>query len=212
MTRLINRFLISLSLFAIVLLTACGDGSVSTGNPNPSQPPASSNKQPVEQAGQLALAALKESDMEKLAGLAHPDKGIRFSPYAYVDKERDLVFRPEQIRKLLQDRTVYEWGVFDGSGEPIKLTFGDYYRRFIFDLDFTKPQSSAVNQTLGTGNTKSNLTEVYDPARHAYIDYHFDGIDPKYGGMDWRSLRLVFEKSQDGSWVLVGIIHDQWTI
>jgi UDP-N-acetyl-2-amino-2-deoxyglucuronate dehydrogenase len=30
-------------------------------------------------------------------------------------------------------------------------------------------------------------------------------------GMDWRSLRLVFEKKND-IWYLVGIIHDQWTI
>jgi hypothetical protein len=29
--------------------------------------------------------------------------------------------------------------------------------------------------------------------------------------MDWRSLRLVFEE-QGGSWYLVGIVHDQWTI
>jgi (p)ppGpp synthase/HD superfamily hydrolase len=29
--------------------------------------------------------------------------------------------------------------------------------------------------------------------------------------MDWRSLRLVFEKKND-IWYLVGIIHDQWTI
>jgi (p)ppGpp synthase/HD superfamily hydrolase len=29
--------------------------------------------------------------------------------------------------------------------------------------------------------------------------------------MDWRSLRLVFEKKDD-IWYIVGIIHDQWTI
>jgi hypothetical protein len=37
------------------------------------------------------------------------------------------------------------------------------------------------------------------------------GFDPEYEGMDWRSLRLVFEKKND-IWYLVGIIHDQWTI
>jgi (p)ppGpp synthase/HD superfamily hydrolase len=43
------------------------------------------------------------------------------------------------------------------------------------------------------------------------VEYHFSGFDPKYEGMDWRSLRLVFEE-KDNIWHLVGIIHDQWTI
>jgi len=43
------------------------------------------------------------------------------------------------------------------------------------------------------------------------VEYHFPGIDPQYGGLDWRSLRLVFQQS-GGEWYLVGIIHDQWTI
>jgi len=27
------------------------------------------------------------------------------------------------------------------------------------------------------------------------VEYHFPGIDPQYGGLDWRSLRLVFQQS-----------------
>jgi hypothetical protein len=29
--------------------------------------------------------------------------------------------------------------------------------------------------------------------------------------MDWVSLRLVFLQ-EDGTWFLVGVVHDQWTI
>ena len=43
------------------------------------------------------------------------------------------------------------------------------------------------------------------------MEYHFPGIDPKFEGMDWRSLRLVFEQ-KNCTWYLVGIIHAQWTI
>jgi hypothetical protein len=42
------------------------------------------------------------------------------------------------------------------------------------------------------------------------VEYYFPGFDPQYGGMDWRSLKLVFSQA-DGSWNLAGIIHDEWT-
>jgi hypothetical protein len=42
------------------------------------------------------------------------------------------------------------------------------------------------------------------------VEYHFTGFEPDYGGLDWRSLRLVF--MQDGDeWFLIGIVHDEWT-
>ena len=44
---------------------------------------------------------------------------------------------------------------------------------------------------------------------------HFPGFDKKYGGMDWESLRLVFEDATLGGGtelMLVGIVHAQWTI
>jgi hypothetical protein len=43
------------------------------------------------------------------------------------------------------------------------------------------------------------------------VEYHFSGFVEDYGGMDWVSLRLVFIE-EEGSWFLVGIVHDQWTI
>ncbi|HYF94322.1 MAG TPA: hypothetical protein VD969_19050 [Symbiobacteriaceae bacterium] len=42
------------------------------------------------------------------------------------------------------------------------------------------------------------------------VEFHFPGFEAKYGGMDWRSLRLVYERLGN-AWFLVGIIHGQWT-
>lgn len=44
-----------------------------------------------------ALRALREGDVEMLARLAHPEKGIRFSPYAFVrtGSDGDVVLFPE---------------------------------------------------------------------------------------------------------------------
>jgi hypothetical protein len=158
-----------------------------------------------------AVMALKDQDMDELAGLVDPAQGVRFSPYTYVrvGPDGDLVFSAAQIPGLLADPTVYHWGAFDGSGEPIDLTFAAYYARFVYDADFARPDVVGLGETVGQGNTINNIAEVYPDA--ITVEYHFEGLDPQYEGLDWRSLRLVFE-AYGGTWYLVGIVHDEWTI
>ena len=161
-------------------------------------------------AAQVVLA-LKGRNLAELSGLVHPDKGVRFSPYTYVQAAEggDLVFSATQIPGLWSDSTIYHWGVYDGSGEPIDLSFRAYFERFVYDVDFARPDVVGFDQTVGQGNTINNIAEVYPEA--IVVEYHFEGFDPQYAGMDWRSLRLVLEQNGD-TWYLVGIVHDEWTI
>jgi len=158
-------------------------------------------------AGEVVLA-LKNQDMLALVGNVHPDAGLRLSPYAYV-QETDLVFPFGQIARLPGDTTIYHWGLYDGSGFDINLTYSDYYKEFIYDVDFASAPQISINQRVGLGNTMDNSLTFYPGA--IIVEYHFPGFDPSYQGMDWRSLRLVF-KEYLGEWYLIGIIHDEWTI
>ena len=91
-----------------------------------------------------------------------------------------------------------------------KMPYAEYHKRFVYDADFIKDGKISLNKVLGQGTTSNNLNEVYPADHYDFVEYYIDGIDPKNEGMDWRSLRLVFEKmGQDHA--LVGIIHDQWT-
>ncbi len=155
------------------------------------------------------IFAIKNKDMATLATLVHPKKGVRFSPYTYVDVANDAVFSAAELPTAPENPTAYIWGAFDGSGEPINMTFAEYWQRFVYDANFAQPDVIGFNQTVGRGNTINNITEVYPGA--VVVEYHFTGFDPKLEGMDWRSLRLVLEPL-DGEWVLVGIVHDEWTI
>jgi hypothetical protein len=147
--------------------------------------------------------------MEALADLVHPSRGVRFSPYAYV-QDTHQVFTAGEVRGLLQDPTAYVWGVYDGSGEPIRATFAEYYEEFVYDVDFADAPEVSYNRRLGGhGGTIDNAREFYPGS--TVVEYHIPGVDPQYEGLDWRSLRLVFQQ-QDGSWYLVGIIHDEWTV
>lgn len=163
----------------------------------------------IESRANDAILALKNKDANKLATLVHPDKGVRFSPYAYVNIEKDLIFTSPQIHGIFADKTKYHWGQYDRSGETIELTFEEYYKRFIYDQDFANAEKVSYNRVIGRSNTTNNSFEVYSDS--IIVEYHFSGFDPQYNGMDWRSLRLVFEK-EDGVWYLVGISHDEWAI
>lgn len=183
--------------------------SGSENNSDILQPDSEDNiKSIIEERSINVLTAIKNYDTEKLADAIHPDKGVRFSPYGYVDIDSDLVFTAGEVKNLADDSKTYLWGHYDGSGEPIELNFQDYYRKFIYDADFINAEQVGYNKVLGHGNSLNNSFEVYKDS--IIVEYHFSGFDPRYEGMDWRSLRLVFEK-KDNLWYIVGIIHDQWT-
>jgi len=129
-------------------------------------------------------------------------------PYSYVS-DTDLVFSQSVLPTLMSDPTVYHWGLFDGSGFPIDLTFSEYYAKFIYSADFANPEQVAYNAFLGSGNSINNLEEFYPGAE--FVEYHFSGFNKQYEGMDWQSLRLVFSH-EGGQYFLIGIVHAQWTI
>lgn len=152
------------------------------------------------------MMALQANNGAALAALAHPTKGVRFSPYA-TTKPQDIVLTTTQLKTAYADKTVRKWGMSDGIGEPINLTFAAYAQKFIYEVDFLNAPNSAYNKRLGNGNSIHNLPQFYPNS--VFVEHYFP--DPTGDGIQWRSLRLVFQLEK-GEWVLVGIAHDQWTI
>ena len=155
----------------------------------------------------LVLRCLKDRDFVQLASFVHEDKGVVFSPYAYVDTD---AFRltAAQVKELkLADE--FTWGVYDGSGDPMVLSVEDYFDRFAYRCEFAEAPQTAVDKLIKTGNTYSNLEKAFPDAH--FVEYHFPGFEPEYEGIDWASLRLVFEKVGE-VWMLVGVVNDCWTI
>ncbi|MEA2572863.1 MAG: hypothetical protein QOH93_161, partial [Chloroflexia bacterium] len=163
----------------------------------------------IEARAAEAIDALKNKDMQKLAGLVHPEKGVGFAPYTFVD-ETNLRLTREELAGAFSEKSARHWGVFDGSGDPIDLAFGAYYDRFVYNHDFAAAPSISYNEFKGHGNMFNNIFEVYP--NDIAVEYYFPGFDPQFEGMDWNALYLVFEKHTDGNWYLVHIAHGQWTI
>ena len=158
----------------------------------------------------IVINLLKNKDMVNLAQYIHPERGVRFTPYSYIETSTNLVFKAEEIAALMENTQIYNWGEYDGSGEPIDVTFSDYYNKFVYDVDFAEPNLIGNSTVVSTsGNMVNNISQAYPT--ESFVEFHFSGFDAQYAGLDWKSLRLVFE-DVDGTWYLVGIIHDQWTI
>lgn len=159
-------------------------------------------------AAAAVITALKDKDLKVLSSLIHPESGLRFSPYAHIDSESAVHFQAGKL-PALDDPTVYTWGAYDGSGEPIELTFGQYYDRFVYDHDYANAQEIGSDAILGSGTTTPNMKEVYPDSY--MVDYHFKGFDEQYEGMDWASLILVLQ-GHEGNWYVSAIVHSGWTI
>jgi len=154
------------------------------------------------------VQALAQKNTSVLANHIHPTKCLRFSPYPTLGSE-DKSFCPQELFGLFKDSEKLIWGHYDGSGKPIEMPFSEYYEEFVYDVEFTNPEKIGVNQEIGSGNAINNIHDVY-PGSH-FVEYHFSSIDSQYEGMDWRSLRLVFERYEQ-DWVLVAVVHGEWTI
>jgi len=156
------------------------------------------------------MALLANQDATGLNDKVSPTEGVRFSPYQYVDENNHIVFnKNNEVPSMFTDTTNYLWGEYDGTGDDISYTFSDYYNEFIYDEDYLNPEILGVNTVVSSGNMINNIEDVYPNAE--YVEFYFDGFDPQFSGMDWRSLTLVFEEV-NGTYYLIGIVHGSWTI
>lgn len=153
------------------------------------------------------LQALKIGNYDIFANYIHPQKGVRFSMYAFVDKNEDKHFSKADFEKFHSSKIIFTWGSKDGSGEVYKATLKSYLKDWVFKKDFTKSEYSP-DKFLAGGNSLNNLKEIYPNSD--FTENYISGTE-KYGGMDWNTLRFVFEEFE-GKFYVVAVINDECTI
>lgn len=153
------------------------------------------------------IQSLQEKNYKNFAEYIHPQKGVRFSMYAFVNPEQDKKFSKTDFEKYQPSKTLFTWGAMDGTGDLYKASINDYLGKWVYSKDFATGQVS-FNEFQGSGNSLNNLKKIYPNAD--FTENFIKGSDAN-SGMDWKCLRLVFEEFQ-GKYYLVGVINDQWTI
>jgi len=140
-------------------------------------------KKAIKETADKLINALSVKESGCISDFVHPVKGLRFTPYTYVSQEHDVVFNVKEVINFFKDQEHYLWGHYDGTGDKISLTPGEYYDKFIYTQDFVNAEKVGYNKIFSFGNMLENQFEVY----------------------------LVFEEYEN-SWKLVGLINNQWTI
>ncbi|KFF18592.1 hypothetical protein [Chryseobacterium sp. JM1] len=161
----------------------------------------------VKAANDLILQALKNKDYKTFTSFIHPEKGISFSMYGFVNPKEDQHLSKEDFEKFQPTKTLFTWGAQDGSGDPYKASINDYLTKWVFSKDFTGSQYS-LNKFQAGGNSLNNLKEIY--SGKDFTENYIKGTE-KNGEMDWKTIRFVFEEFQ-GKQYLVAVVNDQWTI
>ncbi|WP_078555058.1 FlxA-like family protein [Bacillus alkalicellulosilyticus] len=157
--------------------------------------------------GDDVVIALENQNFQSFANYVHPEKGVRFSPYAHVLPDEHLRFSAEEVMNFSNDQEEYEWGTQDGSGYPITMTPTQYYEEYIYIREFSREASKIkINEIESRGNLIINIEETYPDAQ--FVSYYVTAGEEE---LNWANLILAFEEL-DGEWYLVGLAVDRWTI
>ncbi|RZJ75748.1 MAG: hypothetical protein EOO47_19380 [Flavobacterium sp.] len=167
-----------------------------------------SQQDSIKATARQVLTFLKQNNYAELIKYFSQD-GVRFVPYGFIDTANSKKLTPEVFLESINKKWTLTWGSYDGTGDPIKLSVPAYLKKFVYNADYLAAEAVGYDQIIKQGNSLNNLKTIYP--NHHFIEYHFSGFDQKLDGMDWTSLRLVFEKV-DGQYFLVAVIHDQWTV
>src|SRR5581483_12260455 len=118
-----------------------------------------------------------------------------------VEMDTDRVFSVSQLAGALTRSRLETWGTDDGSGKSLRMTFAQYYARFVYDRDFAAASQVTFN---AADHRAAKVWGIYPSA--IQVTYAL----PERGAAAASALRLVFEQ-HEGKWYLTGIIHEGWT-
>jgi hypothetical protein len=153
------------------------------------------------------LPLLQAKDFTELASFVHPQYGLRFSPQLFIHTDTDLIFTRDQVANFTMDNNIYTWGTHAAKGDLLQLSVNDYWSEYVIPL---LPAQDWVMLTEGQSSPSIAIDNFVDIYQHAqYVDFLKPGTE-EFGNLDWQLLRLAFERSSDGAYYLVGIIHDNW--
>jgi hypothetical protein len=159
----------------------------------------------IEALGNHVATAITRKDIALLESFTHPDKGVMFAAYAGIGS--DNVVLKHLTTAYESDRTLV-WGYSDGTGDPINLSFREFFDRYIY-WDLRTAKEVGFNRVIGRGNNCDNALQYFPNS--ITVEYHDPGTNGQLLKIGWRSSRLVFQEKK-GTWYLVAVVNDQWTI
>lgn len=142
------------------------------------------------------------------AGLSRyvSDKGLLLVPFSTVEFDRNLLFTSSEVRSFAALKNKYIFGADPVTSQPIEMTVAEYMNAFLRTSDYTAAPMLGVNTVLKRGNAVENVAEAFPDG--IFVDFFFP--PSQSGGIDWSSLKVVFEVT-NGRYHLVALIRSVYT-
>lgn len=162
------------------------------------------SKEIISERTQTAIQYIKDKNFKSLAEMIHPTKHLRVSHTSEIQINSETLINKEQLESLPSDKTKYTWGITDGQGQLVNLTFEEFYEKYIYDVDYAKEAEVIYNKyTQRPNQNNNNVYQIFNSG--IVVEYFYKGSEEN-DYTDWKSLYLCFE-SYENIWYLSGIIH-----
>lgn len=149
-------------------------------------------------------AAVAGADGEALSEMVHPDRGIRLRLNWW---NPEVIVAGEDVPALFSASEQYEWGIEDGSGEPIRGSFSEIVMpRLERDLLGATAWACDEGQFGGTAGT-TVLPEGYEAVNF----YSAHRPAPAEQELDWGTWLIGVER-WEGRYYVSYLVHYRWEI
>lgn len=206
----LNKYLNNAAWFciglALIISTSCSNSNAKT---NKTVEHKVTKEESLLMLSNQTLEKIQSGEFSQFISLVHPKKGLRFSTYGYIDTINVHPLSVDELNFYYAKDDLLFFGFADGSGDSINMNLKTYLQTYVQTPNYLTSNDISLNQFHQSGNELVNMDKVFEGAD--FIEYYFGGFDKQYEGMDWKALRLVWEKYED-KWYLVGIVRACWTI
>jgi uncharacterized protein YraI len=147
---------------------------------------------------------LRSGNIEEIARHIHPTHGITLTEMVSFDADAKHHFDPKILLSIYQSGKILHWGEDYAKGNPIRMSLRTYLSRLTRDPRKLTRIDNPCDQKIGVFAIKKHGRLACHEAR--WVNRHSKTRD-----YDWLGLVVVMEQYH-GTWYIVGLMHDRWTI
>ncbi len=146
-----------------------------------------------------------EQDGQLLASLVHPERGLRMRQSWW---NPEIPLYSEDIEELFTSDAQIDWGIQDGSGEPLVGSFNEIMMP-LMEKDLDGLPEIGCNEILHGGT--AGLVQLPDGYEGISLLSLYNPGSDEFDGMDWGTWAVGVELWQ-GAYYVSFMIHYSWEI